>query len=287
MSAQILAMNNVELSPDMTDNLKGATAGVHPLLAPVISRLATLYPLWRLVAVRARHMATGLGIQPLAVDFKVYHEGEELGTIELSRRGGDDVIAVGNERIDRARARSRAYRTMDADKAILMAKKMFSKKNVNERVKTSEYLAEKVLTKGVWQREREINKRENEVEGAAFSFIKGVGYKFFLEYLEKEEVPSARDKLKKIMEEIVTYQADMVTIKKVQENYDKEITALVIRDGGSYIVKQGDQLNNYDDTTLPEAMRMKLGMLKLVGDEHYVADVGCRVSNEVFVLLMD
>ena len=168
-----------------------------------------------------------------------------------------------------------------------MAKKMFSKKNVNERVKTSEYLAEKALTKGVWQREREINKRENEVEGAAFSFIKGVGYKFFLEYLEKEEVPSARDKLKKIMDEIVTYQADMVTISKVKNNYDKEITALVIRDGGSYIVKQGDQLNNYDDTTLPEAMRMKLGMLKLVGDEHYVADVGCRVSNEVFVLLMD
>ena len=287
MSAQIFTMNNVELSPEMKDSLKVTVAGVHPLLAPVISRLATLYPLWRLVAVRARHMSHGLGRQPLATDFKVYHEGEELGIIELSCRGRDDVIAVGNERIDKARSRSSVYRTMDADKAILMAKKMFSKKNVNERVKTSEYLAEKVLTKGVWQREREINKRENEVEGAAFSFIKGVGYKFFLEYLEKEEVPSARDKLKKIMDEIVTYQADMVTISKVKNNYDKEITALVIRDGGSYIVKQGDQLNNYDDTTLPEAMRMKLGMLKLVGDEHYVADVGCRVSNEVFVLLMD
>jgi len=277
-------MNNVELCPELKDK---TVAGVHSLLAPVISRLATLYPLWKLVAMRARLMSHGLGIQPIAVDFKVYHEGEELGTIELSCRGSDDVIAVFNERIDRARARSHAYRTIDADKAILMAKKMFSKKNVNERVKTSEDLAEKVITKGVWKREREINSRENLVETAATAFIMGAGHKFFLEYLEKVEVPSTRDNLKKIMEEIDTYKTDMLTIKKVQENYDKEITALVIRDGGSYIVKQGDQVNNYDDTTLPEAMRMKLGMLKLVGDEHYVANVGCRVNNEVFVLLMD
>jgi hypothetical protein len=43
----------------------------------------------------------------------------------------------------------------------------------------------------------------------------------------------------------------------------------------------------YDDNTLPVDMRMKLGMLKLVNDEQYITDIGCKVTSEIFVLLVD
>ena len=43
----------------------------------------------------------------------------------------------------------------------------------------------------------------------------------------------------------------------------------------------------YEDATLPVDIRMKLGMLKLVEDEEFITEVGCRVSSEIFVLQAD
>jgi hypothetical protein len=49
----------------------------------------------------------------------------------------------------------------------------------------------------------------------------------------------------------------------------------------------GDDVQLYDDNSLPETMRGKLGMLKLVDAEYFIENVGCRVNDEVFVVLMD
>jgi hypothetical protein len=73
----------------------------------------------------------------------------------------------------------------------------------------------------------------------------------------------------------------------VQEEFTKSKTALVVKDLGKYLVKIGDNVELYDDNTLPVDMRMKLGMLKLVNDEQYITDIGCKVSSEIFVLLVD
>ena len=79
----------------------------------------------------------------------------------------------------------------------------------------------------------------------------------------------------------------MKTIERVQEDFSKNKTALVVKDTGKYLVKIGDKVDLYDDNTLPVDMRMKMGMLKLVEDEQYITDVGCKVTSEVFVLLVD
>jgi hypothetical protein len=43
----------------------------------------------------------------------------------------------------------------------------------------------------------------------------------------------------------------------------------------------------FDDNTLPDWMRGKLGMLKLVAVEQFVSDTGCRVNDETFVLIVE
>jgi hypothetical protein len=73
----------------------------------------------------------------------------------------------------------------------------------------------------------------------------------------------------------------------VQADFSKNKTALVVKDTGKYLVKIGDNVELYDDNTLPVDMRMKLGMLKLVNDEQYITDIGCKVTSEIFVLLVD
>jgi hypothetical protein len=79
----------------------------------------------------------------------------------------------------------------------------------------------------------------------------------------------------------------MKTIEKVQEQFGNNKTALVVKDLGNYLVKIGDKVDLYEDNTLPQDICMKMGMLKLVQDEEYLTDIGCRVTSEIFVLLMD
>ena len=89
------------------------------------------------------------------------------------------------------------------------------------------------------------------------------------------------------MEKVELLDTEMKTIERVQEDFTKNKTALVVKDLGKYLVKIGDNVELYDDNTLPLDMRMKMGMLKLVEDEQYLTEVGCKVTSEIFVLLVD
>ena len=76
----------------------------------------------------------------------------------------------------------------------------------------------------------------------------------------------------------------MKTLDELSSAFEKGRSALVIKTDGQYIVKTGDKVEIMDDTTLPADMRAKLGMLKLVDDEHFITNIGGKVNAEVFVL---
>jgi hypothetical protein len=89
------------------------------------------------------------------------------------------------------------------------------------------------------------------------------------------------------MEKLEVLDTEMKTIERVQQEFSNDKTALVVKDSGKYLVRIGDKVDLYDDNSLPVDMRMKMGMLKLVEDEQYLTDVGCKVTSEIFVLLVD
>ena len=119
---------------------------VHRVIDPVIQRLATLNPLWRFVATDWGY-GYGEGEAKLALTtFSVLEHGEEIGVVAKSRHGNNDVIYIANERIAKTRERSKGYSTVDADKAVLKAKKMFFKLKPNERIDKAMENAEKVMS---------------------------------------------------------------------------------------------------------------------------------------------
>jgi hypothetical protein len=203
----------------------------------------------------------------------------------MGQRG--KVIAICNDRIGKGRQRSDSYRTVDADKAILMAKKMFGKMNPNERISKAKDAAERVVTRASWNKERERTLHQGNIKNEMLVWAETKGNAMFLEYLKAEAIPSLRHKVTTSMEKVELLDTEMKTIEKVQEDFSKNKTALVVKDTGKYLVKIGDKVDLYDDNTLPVDMRMKMGMLKLVEDEQYLTDVGCKVTSEIFVLLVD
>ena len=280
MSMNTLSLSNVVFGEKLESD-RSKIGGVNSLIDPVVNRLATLNPLW---IFEARGMGGGYKVD----NFVVKLDGEPLGGIGISYMGNRGyVISISNDRIGRERSRSDSYRTSDADKAVLMAKKMFGKMNPNERISKAKDAAERVVTRGAWNKERERETHSSVVQGALLSWAESRGMPMFLEFIEKEALSDTKKQVTTSIGRLEVICTDMKTIERVQTEFNDSKTALVVKDSGKYLVKVGDKVDLYDDNTLPLDMRMKMGMLKLVADEQYVTDVGCRVTSEIFVLLVD
>lgn len=288
MSMNTLSLSNVVVGEALqkTMDREGLKlTGVYSMLDPVVNRLASLNPLWTFVI---NNSGLDTGNNRTACGFSVKLDGEELGTIGLSYMGQrGKVIAICNDRIGKGRQRSDSYRTVDADKAILMAKKMFSKMNPSERISKAKDAAERVVSRASWNKERDRTQQQGYVKSEMLAWAETKGNAMFLEYLKAEAIPSLRYKVTTAMEKVELLDTEMKTIERVQKDFSDNKTALVVKDLGKYLVKIGDNVELYDDNTLPLDMRMKMGMLKLVEDEQYLTDVGCKVSSEIFVLLVD
>ena len=283
MSMKTLQMSNVVLHPDM-EKFRADFKGVFHMIDPVISRLAMLNPLWTFV-VTARG---GNSSELQAFEFQVKSDGEVLGEIGTSYMGSRGrVICVSNDRIGKNRQRSNSYRTSDADKAIVMAKKMFGKMNPNERMSKAKDAAEVVVTRASWNKDREFGNQRTILKQELMTWAESQqGFALFMEYIKTEAHPSTANKIKGALERGEVLKAEMKTIEQVQKEFASGTTALVVKDSGKYLVRIGDKVDLYDDNTLPVDMRMKLGMLKLVEDAQYITDMGCKVSDEIFVLLV-
>lgn len=278
ISLNLFALSNVEIHPDVQKKFQGEEKIENPPtdMCKVVMHLAMANPLWRFIVRDISGMKATL--------FSVIDSGEEIGKIGRQYYRGDYKIALSNDRISDARERTSSYRTGDVDKAILMAKKMFFRLKPNERIEKAYGTAKQVMQNQWHDKQREHRYAEREIESSAVKFIMGTGFPLFLSYLDGLPEHEKKPMLKK-MEQASKHKQDMLTIESIKEKFGSEHTALIIKDEGKYMVKIGQDVQIYDDNTLPVEMRGKLGMLKLVEAEHFVSSVGCRINDEIFVVL--
>lgn len=284
-----LELNNVELSTKVQKAINESSRelkSVDKLVDPVVQRLAVLNPLWRFVVESVTYDNSTEPQSLKATEFKVMEAGEELGTISKEYHGRNYVIQISNPRIGKERTRSGGYKTKDSDKAILKAKKMFFKLKPSERVEKAMKDASGVIQQQARRKDREKYNHADTIQSAANKFIMGTGFSLFLEHI-KTMAESEQNKINKARAEYDRISEEMLTIDKVKSQFEKGTTALVIKDDGKYLVKIGDAIQLYDDNTLPDDMRGKLGMLKLVEAEAFVSNTGCRINDEVFVLVVE
>lgn len=248
----------------------------------VVEYLAPLRPMWTFKVLQAQSFS---GNSPEALKVQILEYGEVLGSIERKWHGQEYHLFICNDRIEEKMVRGSAYKTTNPEKAIAKIKKTFSRPNINERVAKAEKLSEHIIDRQVNNMHRNIRDTKFAISQAANKFIMGDGWPMFLAHIETLPT-SERDTMLKHMQEQETYTQNMLTIEAVQDSFKGKRTALVIKDTGKYVVKIGDTVQIYDDNTLPANLRGGIGLLKLVDVEHFLSDIGCRVSDEVFVLLV-
>lgn len=276
----LFALSNIELHPDVSKKLGQETIGDPPTdMCRLVMNLAMANPLWRFVVTD-----TLSGHRPVA--FSVIDSGEEIGKIGRQYYRGDYKLSLTNSRIKDKRERTESYRTSDVDKAVLMAKKMFFRLKPNERIDKAYDKAKQVMNNQAHEKSREHQYSERDTQNYAQKFIMGTGFALFLAHVNALPEHEKRPILKK-MEQTKKFKDDMLTIESIRERFGDNKAALIIKDEGKYLVKIGQDVQVYDDNTLPVEMRGKLGMLKLVEAEHFVSDVGCRINDEIFVVLTE
>lgn len=213
--------------------------------------------------------------------FAVFKDGEEIGKIDRDYRydQGGHVFSITSNAIRMERERISAYRTKDAKKALAAIKKTFSNKSVGERVSEALGEAARVVS-------RQAGQKRGNHQSALHSLIPLMRSFAFVENTDAFKKYAINNGQAHNLAKIKETEAEMLTVTDIESKFKSDKgTSLVLLSNGKYVVKTGDEVQLYDDNTLPLDMRGKLGMLKLVEPEQMIEGVGCRATTEVFVLL--
>lgn len=252
----------------------------HPILKEVLWELASKYPLWQFKATELPvriYDITG----PCQTLFSVFLNSEKLGTISRTRsRTGSSAIAVACKRIADKMARKSCYVTDDPKKAIAKVRKEFVPMTAAETIQAAMNTAISESSNIFSEKRSTYRQYAAHINEASIAFCKNDGRRVFVEHLERMGDKTTLSR----MTEAEELNSEMMTISAVRDKIGKAGSALVVVDEGKYLVKILDDLQLYDDTTLPQFMREKLGLLKLVQPKQFISSAGYRVAEEVFVI---
>lgn len=277
-----MELHNVHKGVDKDDSSIESYA-VHSSLAEVIWELASKNPLWQFHAMHGIQ-AWDERTQLAYTSFKVKLNGKELGNINRTHTNrGQQAISVSCKRIADKMDRKDSYVTSDPKKAIAKVRKEFAPKTTKEIVEEALEKATNASRRVHIDTYGEFRKLNAMVQKEILEFFTGgPGAEIYKSYLRPDQPED--EKILNAMATMGELTTDLMTIERVKDKIGGTDTALVVLDEGKYLVKILSDLQLYDDTTLPQELRGKLGLLKLVQPNQFVSSAGFRVSEEVFVI---
>lgn len=280
--SNLFSMTNVVVNDEFrrqhpTYTAKTKTVALNDLIASV----AASNPLWTFTTHNWQSMAYRTEV--MVTRFKVSHDGVYLGTIAYGYNRGRDGFCIGNERISEKLERGNETFTSDPKKALQIIKKMFGKPDAQEQLKATTNKASEILMSAYRVKQRKIANNDHTINAKMIEFAEGVGaVQFALHLTQRNDNTTIA-----IMQDNDVLKTEMLTVEGVKDAFDNDKVSMVIVVDKNYVVKTGDNVQLYDDNTLPEHIRGKLGLLKLVEDEQVVTGIGCRVSVNAFVVVLD
>lgn len=294
----LLEHPNVRLSEDLTKKYPGAKILLHQQstsshkLIDLIELVLTEKPTWLVVAhaVRPDRNNDPQNLHPER--FRLESNGDALGYVSMHyRHGYGYVFEVHNQRIADAYERSDSLRTADIKKALSTIKKKFYARTPLEVLLDTDKAAKRMAQHQAWETCRAFDTLERNIKDNAVMFITGPGWHHFLDYISESgsAAESLKLKLHKMLEDRDEEGRKKIAASEIHDKFDKNDGLLVVQNGSGYMVcpMNSQQYEHHTDDTLPENIRMKLGLLKLVDEGYLISNVGVRVSKNTFALTME
>ena len=256
--------------------------GVQPHLAVLAQAVIAKYPQWQLVAVSANQHYTDSSVTPsvngrLVTRFNIVEKREELGYIawDYSYKRGDQYV-VGNDRISQEMERQSNTKTTKIDIAMRHIKKHFSPKTTDEHFTK----AVSEASQGIYKLSQNLNyatrNAYDEIKYDATKFVAS-NWDMFVATLVPEKVIGAAKYLET--------QNKLEVANKIQEISQKRLSHDILLRGNEYVIRHNGVVSIFDNEHLPQELKMKLGMLKLVAVGEAVDGIGYRGTEDCFIVI--
>lgn len=254
--------------------------GIDKDLCPLIQRIALKHPEWVLEASGSNRYRGDEGEKSyyICTMFQILEKGEDVGRICIGKNYSKGVpqFEITNKRIRDNLQRGSALKTMTLEKAVKLVEKHFSTRTVNE----------------LW--EEQMKHADTELENLRDRLRSSFNYMWrsdgapMMQYILKhwDDFAATLDDAEKLRlgEFPVLHERGKVA----HDMYQQVTTGKVIRVmllNNNYVVSNGDaSFSSFDHDHLPEGIRRKLGLLKLVEDNTMLEGVGYRVNETTFLL---
>ena len=248
--------------------------GVQAFMHPFIEALAVKHPEWKFVCNGVGRLSAEAAE---ANQFKVFEKREELGILTKEYYSRQNAYGIRNERVSATLERGWSKKTTKLDKAIKLVEKTFYTKNNQELYEQGVSVANDTLDRFCDKKRSEINSRWRGLMEEVQGFVLN-NFGLFVDKLTEEH--------KKLAFNLPTLVEEHDEVSNMYLAFRKGLTYNIVIQGSDYLVGESQQdLTIISSDKLPEGIKRKLGMLKLVNAGDAVHGAGIRVNDNTFVVV--
>jgi len=276
----VAKLSNVTLASVFKDKFQGKQIlyRADDILVEVLWKVAVDNPHWSFVIQRASLRSD----DSLHVDtVRVFQDGEKLGDIASEYYRHKYAVFVSCKKLRNILDRGDTRRTTKPNVAISTIKKFFTKQTVQENLEAAWHKANSEVSNIEYRSRNATQEVLGKLKPALMRYVFDERLEDYRSYLNSQ---GEEHLLNKYIDTKENYEV----IKDITDKFKSGASCLVMLNDGIYTVQfKGKPPEAFNDQTLPEDYRGKIGLLKLVVDGHMVSGVGCRISANIFALVFD
>lgn len=252
------------------------TYTLHPMLAQLLDILAVKYSQWVFKCSSFKEKEPN---KVTIMGFSVLDKGNMVGKVGLDTRyhrsrGSERCYKIYNERISRSRERGSSTLTTNIKHAVKVIESFFTPAPIRERMEDLFNVGRNNLSMEQRRVERDYRDQHHEVSPYIRAYIDK-----HKEHLMQWLPPDAAAKLVTMFE--LGTKTEMM--RGMSEAANEMLTVLIEDD--KYTVLHNGNISVLQQNHLPQEMRQRLGMLKLVEFGEAIPNVGIRIRSDAFLIV--
>jgi hypothetical protein len=234
-------------------------------LEEVVYALATTNPIWTFELIKARG-------EPYVDEIKIKHEDEVMGTLTrgYSRRSGKYVARLNSNSI--------SIESADNKKIIRACRKNLAPTPLSKLLEKEINSAKNMIRNQIYRKHSLQNDHRSAMSDAVQRFALVDNRELFMKYADSVT--------QRALTEYEKHDVEINALEDLSRIIGSRSVAYILLHKGKYAVRIVDTITTYDDTTIPQEYRAKLGMLKLIEDEQCITNIGCKISKTSFVIVL-
>jgi len=260
---------------------------LHRIVSPLVRELSLRHPDWKILASDDQSGWAGHAPHQFSTDFvisyfRITKDEELIGTIDVDGYSERTYkMYIDNPRIRELRARGKGASTKDLKKAVKLVESNFTPRSLMEVIEeASKDVSSRVGHTATKKRYMVDDVMRRAMPGLR-KYLRNNADAMMPTFIQEGVHPSAVESFPEVYD---SFRAALLQAECVE----RDAGHIVIIRKGQYVVTtgKGTLVGTYDNSTLPEELKAKLGVLKIFEDtDEPVETIGQRISDNVFYLL--